>query len=76
MRKTVLITGVSGGIGKELADCFAKGGQSIIYPAMINPHLFDKAKQMGQSVYIDKVDETNLVMTQVLYASLQSRLNR
>lgn len=28
MRKTVLITGVSGGIGKELADRFAKDGQS------------------------------------------------
>ncbi|RCW45487.1 SDR family NAD(P)-dependent oxidoreductase [Paenibacillus prosopidis] len=33
MRKTVLITGVSGGIGKELADRFAKGGHNIVLVA-------------------------------------------
>ena len=30
MSKTVLVTGASGGIGVDLAECFAKGGYDVI----------------------------------------------
>ncbi|WP_373232746.1 SDR family NAD(P)-dependent oxidoreductase [Cohnella sp.] len=45
MRKTVLITGVSGGIGKELADRFAKGGFDLVLVARSEGKLLELAKE-------------------------------
>lgn len=45
MRKTVLITGVSGGIGKELADRFAKGGHHIVLVARSKGKIQDLAQE-------------------------------
>lgn len=45
MRKTVLITGVSGGIGKELADRFAKGGHNIVLVARSEGKILDLAQE-------------------------------
>lgn len=44
MRKTVLITGVSGGIGKELADRFAKGGHNIVLVARSESEIVELAQ--------------------------------
>ncbi|URN93594.1 MAG: SDR family NAD(P)-dependent oxidoreductase [Candidatus Pristimantibacillus lignocellulolyticus] len=45
MGKTVLITGASGGIGKELADRFAKGGHNFVLVACSEVKLLDLAKE-------------------------------
>nr|WP_250637629.1 SDR family NAD(P)-dependent oxidoreductase [Paenibacillus crassostreae] len=45
MRKTVLITGVSGGIGKELADRFAKGGHNIVLVARSESKTIELAQE-------------------------------
>lgn len=45
MKKTVLITGVSGGIGKELADRFAKGGYNLVLVARSEGKLLELAKE-------------------------------
>ncbi|MGQ3480128.1 SDR family NAD(P)-dependent oxidoreductase [Paenibacillus sp. TY11] len=45
MRKTVLITGASGGIGKELADRFAKGGYNIVLVARSEGKILDLAQE-------------------------------
>jgi len=45
MSKTVLITGASGGIGKELADCFAQGGHNVVLVARSEDRLLDLAKE-------------------------------
>ena len=45
MRKTVLITGVSGGIGKELADRFAKGGHHIVLVARSESKIVELAQE-------------------------------
>lgn len=45
MRKTVLITGVSGGIGKELADRFAKGGHNIVLVARSESKIVELAQE-------------------------------
>ncbi|MDF9758322.1 short-subunit dehydrogenase [Peribacillus simplex] len=45
MRKTVLITGVSGGIGKELADRFAKDGHDMVLVARTEGKLLELAKE-------------------------------
>ncbi|KRF29344.1 SDR family NAD(P)-dependent oxidoreductase [Paenibacillus sp. Soil787] len=45
MRKTVLITGVSGGIGKELADRFAKGGHNIVLVARSEGKILELAQE-------------------------------
>jgi short-subunit dehydrogenase len=45
MRKTVLITGVSGGIGKELADRFAKGGHNIVLVARNKGKILELAQE-------------------------------
>nr|WP_225999799.1 SDR family NAD(P)-dependent oxidoreductase [Paenibacillus sp. BJ-4] len=45
MRKTVLITGASGGIGKELADRFAKGGHNIVLVARSEGKILDLAQE-------------------------------
>ncbi|CAM4171818.1 SDR family NAD(P)-dependent oxidoreductase [Saccharibacillus endophyticus] len=44
MRKTVLITGASGGIGKELADRFAKDRSNLILIARNEEKLLELAK--------------------------------
>jgi len=44
MAKTVLITGASGGIGKELAECFAQGGHNVVLVARSEDKLLDLAK--------------------------------
>lgn len=44
MRKTVLITGASGGIGKELADRFAKDGHNMVLVARSEAKLVEMAK--------------------------------
>jgi short-subunit dehydrogenase len=43
--KTVLITGASGGIGKELADRFAKDGYDLVLVARSEGKLVDLAKE-------------------------------
>ncbi|KOS00713.1 SDR family NAD(P)-dependent oxidoreductase [Paenibacillus polymyxa] len=45
MKKTVLITGVSGGIGKELADRFAKDGFNLVLVARSKGKLLELAKE-------------------------------
>lgn len=45
MSKTVLITGASGGIGKELADRFAKDGYDLVLVARSEVKLLDLAKE-------------------------------
>lgn len=45
MSKTVLITGASGGIGKELADRFAKDGYDLLLVARSEAKLLDLAKE-------------------------------
>jgi uncharacterized protein len=45
MRKTVLITGASGGIGKELADRFAKGGYDLVLVARSEGKLLEFSKE-------------------------------
>lgn len=45
MRKTVLITGVSGGIGKELADRFAKDGYDLVLVARSESKLVELGKE-------------------------------
>ncbi len=45
MRKTVLITGVSGGIGKELADRFAKDGYNLVLVARSEGKLMELEKE-------------------------------
>lgn len=45
MRKTVLITGVSGGIGKELADRFAKDGHNIVLVARSEGKILELAQE-------------------------------
>ena len=45
MRKTVLITGVSGGIGKELADRFAKDGHNIVLVARSESKILELAQE-------------------------------
>ncbi|QYK67452.1 SDR family NAD(P)-dependent oxidoreductase [Paenibacillus sp. S02] len=44
MGKTVLITGASGGIGKELADRFAKDGHNMVLVARSEAKLVELAK--------------------------------
>ena len=43
MRKTVLITGVSGGIGKELADRFARDGYEMVLVARSKAKILELA---------------------------------
>lgn len=45
MKKTVLITGASGGIGKELADRFAKDGNNMVLVARSEANLAKLAKE-------------------------------
>lgn len=45
MSKTVLITGVSGGIGKELADRFAKDGYDLVLVARSEGKLLELSKE-------------------------------
>ncbi|MFC9706573.1 SDR family NAD(P)-dependent oxidoreductase [Paenibacillus sp. NPDC056933] len=45
MGRTVLISGVSGGIGKELADRFAKGGHNIVLVARSEGKILDLAQE-------------------------------
>lgn len=57
MRKTVLITGVSGGIGKELADRFAKDGYDLVLVARSESKLVELAKE-----YKDKYDTRSTII--------------
>lgn len=50
MRKTVLITGVSGGIGKELADRFAKDGYHLVLVARSEGKLLELAKEYRKNM--------------------------
>ncbi|MGG4142519.1 SDR family oxidoreductase [Paenibacillus algorifonticola] len=45
MKKTVLITGVSGGIGKELADRFAKDGHNMVLVARSEDKILELAQE-------------------------------
>ncbi|MGY3312553.1 short-subunit dehydrogenase [Peribacillus simplex] len=49
MNKTVLITGASGGIGKELADRFAKDGYNVVLVARSEDKLTELAKKYQES---------------------------
>ncbi|WP_283653245.1 SDR family NAD(P)-dependent oxidoreductase [Paenibacillus sp. RC334] len=50
MRKTVLITGVSGGIGKELADRFAKDGYDLVLVARSESKLVELGKEYKKNM--------------------------
>ncbi|MDF2650313.1 MAG: short-chain dehydrogenase [Paenibacillus sp.] len=59
MSKTVRITGASGGIGKELADRFAKDGYDLVLVARSEDKLVDLAREYRekyrvQTTYIAK----------------------
>lgn len=51
MKKTVLITGVSGGIGKELADRFAKGGYNLVLVARSEGKLFGAREGISEKIW-------------------------
>ena len=46
--QTALVTGASGGIGLDLAECFAKDGYSLILTARSEPALKDAAERLGK----------------------------
>ena len=46
--KTALVTGASGGIGLDLAECFAKDGYALILTARSEPALKDAAERLGR----------------------------
>ncbi|MGV6980754.1 SDR family NAD(P)-dependent oxidoreductase [Bacillus pumilus] len=54
MKKTVLITGVSGGIGKELADRFAKGGYNLVLVARSEGKLLELAKEYRKDMAVKR----------------------
>lgn len=52
MNKTVLITGASGGIGKELADRFAKDGYDLVLVARSEGKLMELANEYQKRYYV------------------------
>lgn len=77
MKKTVLITGVSGGIGKELADLFARDSHNLVLVARNEAKLQEMAKEYKQkygthSIIIAK-DVSATGMPQAVFAELQEK---
>ncbi|MDD9266178.1 SDR family NAD(P)-dependent oxidoreductase [Paenibacillus sp. GCM10023248] len=52
MNKTVLITGASGGIGKELADRFAKDGYDLVLVARSEDKLVELAREYREKYHV------------------------
>lgn len=46
--QTALVTGASGGIGLDLAECFAKDGYALILTARSEPALKEAAERLGK----------------------------
>jgi short-subunit dehydrogenase len=66
--QTALITGASGGIGYELAECFASHQYNLILVARNDGKLTDVAQQLGREFKV-------MVKTVPLDLSLPSALN-
>lgn len=77
MKKTVLITGVSGGIGKELADLFARDGYNLVLVARNEAKLKEMSKAYEQqygthSIVIPK-DVSVTGVPQAIYLELKEK---
>jgi len=74
-KETVLITGASGGIGYELAKCFAGDGYNLILIARNRNRLEDVAKELGTGrkiqVKILAKDLGNLAAADEIYGELK-----
>lgn len=77
MKKTVLITGVSGGIGKELADRFAKGGFNLVLVARSEGKLFELAKEYrkryGSQATVIAKDVASSGVPEEIFAELKEK---
>ncbi|MNW31301.1 NADP-dependent 3-hydroxy acid dehydrogenase YdfG [compost metagenome] len=77
MKKTVLITGVSGGIGKELADRFAKDGFNLVLVARSKGKLLELAKeyqkQHGTHALVIAKDVASPGVPEEIFAELKEK---
>ncbi|SFE23902.1 hypothetical protein SAMN04487969_101844 [Paenibacillus algorifonticola] len=77
MRKTVLITGVSGGIGKELADRFAKDGYNLVLVARSERKLLELAeeyrKKHGTQATVIAKDVASPGVPEEIFAELKKK---
>ena len=64
MNKTLLVTGATRGIGREIAITFAKNGYNIAFCYKSSDEkaksLSDELSAIGSSVYCEKLDVSNL----------------
>ena len=75
MKETVLITGASGGIGYELAKCFAREGYALVLVARSGKRLLDIKKEFekryGVFVKVIEKDLSNASAPQEIFEALQ-----
>ncbi|TCI49512.1 SDR family oxidoreductase [Exiguobacterium sp. SH5S13] len=77
MKKAVLITGVSGGIGKELADRFARDGHEMVLVSRNEAKLLELAKDYrinhGVGVTVIAKDIASPGVPEAIYKELQEK---
>lgn len=75
MKETVLITGASGGIGYELAKCFAREGYVLVLVARSGDRLLEIKKEFEQRygvfVKVIEKDLSNVSAPQEIFEALQ-----